>query len=91
MYKKMNVTDGAFPIFDKVIVNGPGSSKVYTLLKDSDYTSLPSWLGNDVSNFVSWNFEKFLVNGDGIPVARYSSGYDPLDMEDQIVKLLNQQ
>lgn len=83
MYHKMNVSDGAFPVYDKVIVNGPGSSPVYAFLKSSNM-----FVGDDIFGEVAWNYEKWLVNGDGVPVHRIKSQDDPLKLESAIRKLL---
>lgn len=83
MYHKMKVSDGAFPIYDKVIVNGPGSSPVYAFLKSSKM-----FVGDDIFGEVAWNYEKWLVNGDGVPVHRIKSQDDPSKLESAIRKLL---
>jgi glutathione peroxidase len=55
--KKFGVT---FPMFSKIKVNGDGTHPVYAFLK----TCFPG--------DVTWNFaSKFLVNQDGVPVARF--------------------
>jgi len=37
---------------------------------------------------LSWNFEKFLVNQDGVPVKRYSPGFETKDVASDIAALL---
>jgi glutathione peroxidase len=37
---------------------------------------------------VLWNFQKYLVNADGIPVKKYLSAVEPLDIVPDIKKLL---
>jgi len=37
---------------------------------------------------ISWNFEKFLVGSDGLPVKRYSKSFLTENIEDDIRKLL---
>jgi len=37
---------------------------------------------------ISWNFEKFLVGTDGLPVKRYSKSFLTENIEDDIRKLL---
>jgi hypothetical protein len=37
---------------------------------------------------IKWNFAKFLVDGNGIPVERYLPTTSPLSIEGDIVKLL---
>lgn len=71
MSHKVNETEGSFPIFDKVDVNGPGASEVYRFLKNKMFK------GDDVTGDIAWNYEKFLVNGSGFPVHRVGSGTDP--------------
>ena len=39
---------------------------------------------------IAWNFEKFLVNGSGEPVQRFSSAVPPLDLQQTIAALLAQ-
>ncbi len=41
-----------------------------------------------VGNGVKWNFTKFLVNRDGEVVGRFEPTTEPLDMEEEILKLL---
>jgi len=71
MYHKLNATEGDFPVFDKVTVNGPDSSPIYRFLKGKIFK------GDDVFGEIAWNFEKFLVNASGIPVHRVASQTDP--------------
>ena len=37
---------------------------------------------------ISWNFEKFLVGPDGLPVKRYSKSFLTADIEEDIEELL---
>ena len=37
---------------------------------------------------ITWNFEKFLINQDGIPVKRYSPKYENADISADIDALL---
>lgn len=41
-------------------------------------------------NDISWNFEKFLVGQDGVPVRRYSHHFPTIDIEPDIETLLSQ-
>ena len=70
-----------FPIFDKILVNGPNAHPLYRFLKSTvKYDSL--W-ANFFSNSIKWNFTKFLcVNG--IPLKRF----EPLDSFSQIEDLI---
>ncbi|KAH0520608.1 Glutathione peroxidase 1 [Microtus ochrogaster] len=42
-------------------------------------------------NDIAWNFEKFLVGPDGVPVGRYSRRFRTIDIEPDIEALLSQQ
>jgi glutathione peroxidase len=53
-----------FPLFEKIEVNGDGRHEVYTEL-----TQAADAAGE--AGDVKWNFEKFLLNGDGEVVARF--------------------
>mmetsp|Transcript_2871 Transcript_2871/g.6625 ORF Transcript_2871/g.6625 Transcript_2871/m.6625 type:complete len:278 (-) Transcript_2871:204-1037(-) len=68
-----------FPIFEKVDVNGEDSHPLFKYLKDTfGMKQIP------------WNFQKFLVNRAGHPVHQYPSQIDPLAIENEIVKLLDE-
>ena len=71
-----------FPILDKIDVNGP--------FEDPLYTKLKSFKDIGVSNIarISWNFEKFLINSDGIPVRRYKPGVLPSNIAGDIDSLI---
>jgi len=77
-YMKIAVPYGAFPIFDKVEVNGPQAAPVYRYLKAH------STSGKEIA----WNYEKFLVDGAGRVIGRYSSSTSVLVMEKEIQALL---
>jgi glutathione peroxidase len=59
-----------FPMTEKVEVNGPGAHPVYQRL-----TATPDASGQ--AGDVQWNFEKFLVDGDGAVVARFRPRTEP--------------
>ena len=40
------------------------------------------------SSDIRWNFEKFLIDRNGIPVMRYSHRYNPYNLDDDIQQLL---
>jgi glutathione peroxidase len=59
-----------FPLTEKVEVNGPGRHPLYESLvntPDADGTA----------GDVTWNFEKFLVDGSGTVVGRFRPGTSP--------------
>ena len=59
-----------FPMFEKIDVNGDGRHPLYSLL-----TQLADDSGH--SGDIRWNFEKFLVDRDGVPVQRFSPLTEP--------------
>ena len=69
-----------FPIFDKIEVNGENSIELYKFLK-SDAVGLGT-------EDIKWNFTKFLVNRDGVPVKRYASAITPEAIDKDIKELL---
>lgn len=62
----------SFPMSEKVEVNGEGRHEIYTQLVET-----PNEKGE--SGDVQWNFEKFLVDADGVVVARFNPGVEPDD------------
>ena len=61
-----------FPMTEKIDVNGEGRHEIYRGLVDT-----PNEQGE--AGDVAWNFEKFLVDGHGDVVARFSPGVEPED------------
>ena len=61
-----------FPLTEKVEVNGDGRHPVY-----AELVTTPDEQGKDGD--ITWNFEKFLVDGSGSVVARFSPGVVPDD------------
>ncbi len=57
-------------MFSKVDVNGDDEAPLYTLLKSQQP-------GGGDSADITWNFEKFLVDGDGNVVKRYAPPTTP--------------
>ncbi len=53
-----------FPMFAKIEVNGDGAAPLYKILKDAQP-------GEGDSSDITWNFEKFLVDGEGNIVRRF--------------------
>jgi len=86
-------------IFQKISVNGRNEDPLFTFLKKTlpiphdnqeDLMDDPSsiiWKPVKRSD-ISWNFEKFLVGPDGLPVKRYSKSFLTADIEDDIEELL---
>lgn len=91
-YRKFGTTE-TFPVLDKLLVNGPNTHPLYRLLKSQQPIALPAsqksvgGFGQEVG-VVSWNYEKFLCDRDGVPVKRYKSAFDPADFEGDVRLLL---
>jgi glutathione peroxidase len=62
--------DVDFPMFSKIDVNGENETPLYSLLKAAQP-------GVGDSADITWNFEKFLVDGDGNVVKRYAPPTTP--------------
>ncbi len=71
----------SYPMFAKIEVNGPGAHPLYRFLKHAR----PGILGFEA---VKWNFTKFLVDGDGLPVKRFAPADKPETLEPPIERLL---
>ncbi len=69
--------DVDFPMFAKIDVNGDSAAELYTMLKDAQP-------GEGESSDIAWNFEKFLVDGDGNVVARWGTGVTPEQIREQL-------
>ena len=67
----------SFQMFDKIDVNGANTHPIYRYLK------------NALPGKITWNFNKFLLDKNGIPVKRYPSQTVPKDLEKDIEDLLN--
>ncbi len=70
-----------FPMFKKVDVNGDNAHPLYKYLK----TELTGLFGGKIK----WNFTKFLIDGNGQPVKRFSPYYKPENIEQYIKDLVN--
>jgi len=68
-------------VFKKINVNGNDAIPLYNFLK----LKLTGSLG---LGFIKWNFTKFLVDKNGIPVERFSPTTDPTDIANKIEELL---
>ncbi|MBC2875740.1 MULTISPECIES: glutathione peroxidase [Streptomyces] len=60
----------SFPLYEKVEVNGENRHPLY-----AELTRLPDAAGE--AGDVLWNFEKFLIGRDGVPVARIRPATEP--------------
>ena len=73
--------DANFPMFSKIEVNGDGACGLYQMLKSAQ----PDEEGN---TDIPWNFTKFLVDGDGVPVARFNPQVTPEEIGTQLSEQL---
>lgn len=69
-----------FQLFEKIDVNGKNTHPVYQFLKSEK--------GGFLGSKIKWNFTKFLIDKNGIPVKRYSPTTKPEKIEADILKLL---
>lgn len=72
--------DVNFPMFAKVEVNGENAHPLYKYLK----SELPGFL----SSKIKWNFTKFVVNGEGKPIKRFSPTTTPEKIDKYLEKVL---
>ena len=70
----------SFPMHQIIAVNGKNTDPLFKYLKQNT----PSPLGSTIK----WNFTKFLVGRDGVPVKRYAPKTRPQDMTADIERLL---
>ncbi|MBR5087648.1 MAG: glutathione peroxidase [Muribaculaceae bacterium] len=94
-----------FPQFKKIEVNGENEHPLFTFLKKEkgfDGFNLEHPIGKILDEMLSkanpdyaksadikWNFTKFLVNKEGVVVARYEPTHDITLIEQDIAELLN--
>ena len=91
-----------FEQFSKIEVNGANESPLYTYLKEREPNEEVIGLKNKMAmkaiekisttcqnpGDIKWNFTKFLVDREGNVVKRYDPTFKPMDMEDEIIKLI---
>jgi glutathione peroxidase len=70
-----------FPLFSKIDVNGDDADPLYKYLRKV----LP---GKGAKSDIEWNFAKFLIDREGIPVERFNPRTKPEDTVASIEKLL---
>jgi len=71
-----------FPIFAKICVNGSKTDPLWRFLKLKTKATF--------GQSIKWNFTKFLIGRDGVPVDRFAPTSDPFDIKPQILGLLDQ-
>ncbi|MBT2716632.1 glutathione peroxidase [Bacillus sp. ISL-57] len=70
-----------FPMFAKVNVNGKEAHPLFSYLTEN----APGVMG---SKSIKWNFTKFLVDRNGNIVSRFAPKTKPLEMEENIKKII---
>ncbi|MGB6327927.1 MAG: glutathione peroxidase [Halarcobacter sp.] len=70
-----------FDMFAKVDVNGENEIPLYSFLKSQESGILGT-------QSIKWNFTKFLVDSNGKVIERYGSITKPMDIEEEIKRLL---
>jgi len=73
--------DVNFPMFSKIEVNGEGACPLFKLLKSGQ----PDEEGNAD---IGWNFTKFLVDPEGVVVARFGPRVTPEEIGVRLETLL---
>lgn len=84
-----------FDMFAKVEVNGSNTHPVFKFLKQHlpfPHDDQISLMGNNTyivwnpveRSDIAWNFEKFLVGTDGVPIKRYSKKFETIHIADDI-------
>jgi phospholipid-hydroperoxide glutathione peroxidase len=68
-----------FDMFEKIKVNGKDAHPLWKFLKEK----IPGPKGKDIK----WNFTKFIINDEGVPVERHLSSVKPLALVDSLQKL----
>ena len=72
-----------FPLFEKINVNGKETHPIFKYLK-------LQLSGGIFGSSIKWNFTKFVIDSQGIPVKRFSPNTKPENMENTINELLKQ-
>ena len=92
----------SFDQFKKIEVNGENADPIFKYLEENSPEEIINSLKNKMAmktitkisktyknkNDIKWNFTKFLVDKEGNVVKRYAPTESPLDMEEEIIKLL---
>jgi len=71
----------SFPMFSKIEVNGKEVHPLFQYLKNKT----PGFLG---TKSIKWNFTKFLIDRNGMPIRRFAPKESPKKMLEDIEKLL---
>lgn len=77
----------SFKMFSKIDVNGENADPLYEYLKKQK----KGFSGAINNNNIKWNFTKFLIDKNGIPIKRFSPYVSPIstNIKNNISKLIN--
>lgn len=75
VHEKLHIT---FPIMSKIDVNGEEADPLFAYLRSTAMNGEP----------IRWNFNKFLVDQNGIPIVSFDPRIDPFDIETDIKRIL---
>ena len=92
----------SFDQFTKADVNGENELPLYTYLKEQKKEDKIDGIKNKMAmkaiekisktlkkdGDIKWNFTKFLIDNDGKVIERYSPTFKPVDMEEDIKKII---
>ncbi|CAH2241553.1 jg25532 [Pararge aegeria aegeria] len=67
-----------FDIFEKIEVNGEDTHPLWKFLKRTQ--------SGTFGDFIKWNFSKFIVDKNGLPVERFGPNVNPIDLEPHLAK-----
>lgn len=67
-----------FDVFEKIEVNGENTHPLWNFLKKTQSGAF--------GDFIKWNFSKFIVDKNGVPVERFGPNVNPLDLEPYLAK-----
>ena len=70
-----------FPMFSKIDVNGESAHPIYKYLKKE--------LGGILGSKIKWNFTKFLIDENGIPIKRFAPTTTPEKIDEYLTKYMN--
>jgi len=73
-----------FDMFEKVAVNGKNAIPLFKYLKDKLPDSAAK--GKYSINDIKWNFTKFIIDKDGVPVARFAPATKPNQLVETLEK-----
>jgi len=71
-----------YDLFEKIDVNGNGAHPLWQFLKHKQ--------GGTLFDAIKWNFTKFIVDKNGVPVERHGPSTNPMDMKKNLEKYFDQ-